>query len=282
MLKTGQKEDISHFKAFIQSQTGIMKISIITICYNNENSIRRTVESVVGQTYDNIEYIVVDGQSTDGTLLALKQYETKIAKIISEPDNGIYDAINKGIKHATGDIVGLIHAGDQLYDNDVVKDIADHFLNNDIDISYGHSKIIGQSGKTVRINISPAFRRRLMYLGWMPSHQSIYVKRSLFDKYGYYSTDYALGDYEWFIRFFSKRDVIIKRIDRFIIKFKTGGVSTANYTKKLKSSSHKKVKQCWEINKIKAPCCVEYLKLARKIPQFLYASLENFGLWAKN
>src|SRR5690625_1165873 len=158
-----------------------IKISIITICYNNEEDIRPTIDSVVNQTYDNIEYIIVDGKSTDNTMGIVDEYSGYIYAIISESDEGMYDAINKGIKVATGDVVGLLHAGDRLYDEQVISSIADHFLSNDIEAMYGHSILVNQDDTPVRVNKSPEFNKSLFKFGWMPSHQSVYLKKDIFD-----------------------------------------------------------------------------------------------------
>ena len=249
-----------------------MRISIITICYNNERDIEPTIESVLNQTYKNIEYILIDGASSDNTLEIINNYKDRVSKIVSEPDKNLYDAINKGIKMATGDIVGLIHAGDRLYDNEVIKKIAKCHLNYKIDISYGNSKLVNSSNKSIRINKSPAYKRSLVRRGWMPSHQSIYAKRNLFEKYGYYRTDLGgIADYEWFIRYFYANGLRIKRIDVFIIKFSLGGMSTSNYSNRLKRDSKNKIKKCWEINGLKPPLSIVYLKWLRKPKQFLLA-----------
>lgn len=192
-----------------------MKTSIITISHNNEKDIRPTLESVVKQTYPNIEYIVVDGASNDNTLKIIQEYGSRITKLISEPDKNLYDAINKGIKMASGDVVGLIHAGDRLYNNQVIEIVARHFQESEIDLSYGHSKIVNQNDTPVRINKSPEYNRSLIRRGWMPSHQSIYVKRDLFEQYGYYRTDLGgAGDYEWFIRYFYANTLRVKRFNQ--------------------------------------------------------------------
>jgi glycosyltransferase len=249
-----------------------MNISIITICRNNERDIRPTLESVVNQTYSNIEYIIVDGASTDNTLSIVNEYQNKIAKIISEPDKGLYDAINKGIKAATGDIVGLIHAGDRLYDNEVIAKIARHFEENDIDISYGNSKIVNEKGLAVRINKSPEYKRNIARWGWMPSHQSIYAKRELFERYGYYNLDlHPSSDYEWFLRYFYFNQLKIKRLDEYIICFSMGGTSTKSYTSRLRSSSKNQIKDCWIVNGKQPPKGIVYYKLIRKIKQFVLA-----------
>lgn len=253
-----------------------MKISIITIAYNNENDIRPTIESVINQTYQNIEYIVIDGDSSDKTLDVINEYKSSISIIISEPDKNLYDAINKGIKVSTGNIVGLVHAGDQLFNNQVVGLIAEHFMHNKIDISYGHSKVIGRKNWPVRINKSPPFKRTLVRHGWMPSHQSIYVRRELFEKLGYYRVDCDyVADYEWFIRFFYLNRPIIKRLDEFIVKFYTGGISTSNYLSKLKKPHRTMINKCWELNGLEPPKRVFYMKWLRKPKQFFLAWIDN-------
>lgn len=251
-----------------------MKISIISIAYNNEKDIKGTLESVINQDYKDIEYIVVDRASTDKTLDIVKSYGNKIAKIISEPDNGIYDAINKGIKQATGDVVGLIHAGDRLYDKSVLSSIASHFENNDIDASYGHSVIVNSNDQPVRINKSPEFKKSLFKKGWMPSHQSIYIKREIFDRLGYYRLDIeGSGDYEFVLRYMYFNDIKIKRLDRFIIKFSMGGTSTSNYARIIRTQKvHIK---CWELNGESPPFYMVPLKLGRKIPQFAKAFMKK-------
>ncbi|MDP2159162.1 MAG: glycosyltransferase family 2 protein [Flavobacterium sp.] len=247
-----------------------MKISIITIAYNNEKDIEKTLQSVCNQIYQDVEYIIVDGNSKDGTLAIVEKYKHKIATIISEPDNGIYDAINKGVRAATGDIVGMIHAGDQLYDTTVLAKIAAHFTAHPIDISYGHSEVITSSSKVLRVNKSPEYKKRLLKFGWMPSHQSIYMKRELFEKYGYYRTDIGgSGDYEFVIRYFYLHDLSVKRLDAFIIKFAMGGLSTSNYHKIL--STQKIHANCWRMNGLEPPFYMIPFKLARKIPQFVRA-----------
>jgi glycosyltransferase len=252
-----------------------MKISIITICFNNEKDIRPTIESVASQTYENIEHIIVDGKSSDKTLDIVKEYENKISTIISEPDKNLYDAINKGIKNATGDVVGLIHAGDRLYDNQVIEKIAVHFNNNNIEILYGHSKIVDNNDKPVRINKSPEYKRSNVSNGWMASHQSIYVRRELFEKLGYYRIDLGgAGDYEWFIRYFYASKLKIKRMDEFIVRFAMGGMSTKSYSSKLKASHKELTKKCWTLNNIKPPLGIVYRKWLRKPQQFILAWLD--------
>lgn len=247
-----------------------MKVSIVTICYNNEKDIRPTIESVVNQTYTNIEYIVIDGASKDDSLKIINEYQDKISKIVSEPDKNLYDAINKGIKMATGDVVGMIHAGDRIHDNDVIKDIADFFERNNPDIIYGHSKIVDEQGKVKRVNKSPEFSKFNVRTGWMPSHQSIYIRRELFEKLGEYDLSlHPVSDYEWFIRYFTASDLIIKRLNRFIVTFSLGGVSTSSYKGYFDEAKKELIRLSWEKNGIKQPFGIYYTKVLRKIPQFV-------------
>ena len=256
----------------------MMKISIVTICFNNEKDIRATIESVLSQTYPNIEYIIKDGGSKDGTLSVVEEYKDRVAKIISEPDKGLYDAINTGIKAATGDVVGLIHAGDRLHDNRVIEDIAKFFDENDVDVMYGHSRIVDSEGKVKRLNKSPDFSKRLVRWGWMASHQSIYAKRDVFEKCGYYTQNVGgSGDYEWFVNVFYKHadGLKIKLNDRYIVAFSLGGQSTVNISSRVKKKNRGILKQCWINNGLKPPFALPYRKFYWTIRQFVLAKLSK-------
>lgn len=250
-----------------------MKISIITICYNSEADIRETIESVTAQRYENIEYIVVDGNSSDNTMNIIKEYSDSITKIISEPDEGMYDAINKGIRHSSGDVVGLIHAGDRLFNDSVAGKIAHHFSANDIDAMYGHSILVDKDDRPFRVNKSPEYRKNLMKRGWMPSHQSVYIRRDKLSKLGLYRLDLGgSADYEFVLRYFYLNDLKIKRLDDFILRFAIGGRSTSNYRNTLLLSQKRHIK-AWEINGKKPPLYFIPLKLGRKVKQFFLAAI---------
>lgn len=248
-----------------------LKISIITISYNNEKDIRATIESVINQNYDNIEYIVVDGESSDNTMKIVGEYANSIQTIISEQDQGMYNAINKGLKLATGDVIGLIHAGDRLFDNNVIAKIAEHFKINNIEAMYGHSMLVNEEDKPVRINKSPKFKKSLFKAGWMPSHQSVYIKREIFEKFGYYREDFGgSGDYEFILRYFYCGDLKIKRLDEFILRFSMGGRSTSNYHERLLKSQKKHI-DAWKVNGLTPPLYFVPFKLIRKVKQFYLA-----------
>ena len=253
----------------------MIKVSIVTICYNNERDIRATLESVVHQTYPNIEYIVIDGASKDNSLSIINEYKDKISILVSEPDHGMYEALNKGFSRATGDVIGMIHAGDRLYNDGVIARIAEFYeKNTEVDISYGNSIIVDAKDVVRRVNISPNYSPRLPYRGWMPSHQSIYCRKKVFDIAGYYRTDQGGGgDYEWFVRTFVKHkdEFNIKAINEFIIKFSLGGQSTTNYSKKISSSRIKRIRANWTMNGLKPPFALVLKMFARKIKQFVLA-----------
>lgn len=255
-----------------------MKVSIITICFNNEKDIRETLESVINQTYPNIEYIIKDGGSSDGTLAIVDEYRDHMSTVISSKDNGLYDAINTGIKVATGDVVGLIHAGDRLYDKNVIADIARFFEENDVDVMYGHSRVVDANETTKRLNISPEFSKRIVRSGWMASHQSIYAKRYVFEKYGYYTQNVGgSGDYEWFVNVFYKHadELKIKLNDRYIVRFSLGGQSTVDLSSRVQKKNRNVLKQCWINNGLKPPFALPYRKFYWTMRQFIMAKVRK-------
>ena len=254
-----------------------MKISIVTICFNNECDIRETIESVLSQTYQDIEYIIKDGGSTDGTMAIVKEYRERISKVISAPDEGLYDALNQGLQAATGDVVGMIHAGDQLHDIHVLEDIAHFFETNDVEVMYGNSRVVNVEGKTVRINKSPEYSKRLVRWGWMASHQSIYVRREVLERFGYYSMNVGgSGDYEWFVKYFYKHadEIHIKRNNRFIIRFSLGGQSTKSKRARVGKKNRDILRQCWLNNGLKPPVALPYRKFFWTLRQFVLAKME--------
>jgi len=252
-------------------------ISIITISFNNEADIEPTLQSVALQDYPNIEYIVVDGASTDGTLEIIDRYRNVIDKVISESDDGMYEAINKGIKIARGEIIGLIHAGDRLYSSNIVSCIAEQFDTQDIEAIYGHSVHVDSNDHVVRVNRSPTFSRGVIRRGWMPSHQSIYMKKSLIDQNGDYRTDLGgNGDYEFFIRHFYKFPIRVVRLNEFVIRFALGGSSTTSYHRIF--HRQKIHADCWRLNGLSPPALLIPLKLARKVPQFIRGFMRRAGL----
>lgn len=185
-----------------------MKISIITVCYNSATTIEKTILSVASQTYKNIEYIVVDGNSKDNTLGIIENHEDTISNWISEPDKGLYDAMNKGIDLATGDLIGILNSDDTFNSNTVIEEIANFHTQNNIEASVGNILQHKENGNVVRIYSSRFWKPEKLRIGFMPPHPSIYFKRELFDKLGKYDLGFKIGaDYELITRFFLKNNI---------------------------------------------------------------------------
>ncbi|RRS30905.1 MAG: family 2 glycosyl transferase [Epsilonproteobacteria bacterium (ex Lamellibrachia satsuma)] len=205
-----------------------MKISIITSVYNNKETIAEAIESVLSQTYDNIEYIVVDGASADGTMDVIKQYADKITTFVSEPDNGIYDGLNKGVALATGDVVGFLHSDDLFEDEHVVAKIAEAFQESKADSIYGDLTYVSKedTSKVVRFWKSGIFSINKLKRGWMPPHPTFYVKREVYEKYGAFDTSFKIAaDYDSILRFLGKEKISTHYIPEVLIKMRVGGAS---------------------------------------------------------
>lgn len=213
-----------------------MKISIITATYNSEATIRDTLESVNAQTYPHIEHIIVDGNSKDNTLEIVKKYGKRVSLIISEPDKGIYDAMNKGIKAATGDVIGILNSDDFFTSDNVISAIVFAFENNDIDAVYGDVHYVNPENlnKCVRYYSSAVFKPSLFKFGLMPAHPSFYVKRSCYEKYGLYSLDYKIAsDFDLLIRFLYTHKIKYRYLKKDFVTMRTGGASTKNLNSRM-------------------------------------------------
>ena len=181
-----------------------MKISIITVCFNASRTIEQTIISVLTQTYQNIEYIIIDGASVDGSIGIIEKYSSKIHEFISEPDNGMYDALNKGIKLATGDIIGILNSDDSFCNDNILNLVACNFNEIlELDAVIGDVAFINKNNKIFRQCSAKNWDISKFKYGNMPPHPSFYCKKSCFNKYGYYNTNFKIaGDFELFIRFF--------------------------------------------------------------------------------
>lgn len=207
-----------------------MKISIITVCYNSAKTIEKTFQSVQNQTYKNLEYIVIDGGSKDTTLEIVNNYKNLVSQCISEPDKGLYDAMNKGIRLATGDIVGILNSDDIFTENHVLEDIANFHSENTIDASVGNIIQFNDTGKTVRKYSAKNWRPEKLKIGFMPPHPSIFFKRGLFEKYGKYHLDFVSGaDYELIVRFFLKHHISWRFSNITTTAMLRGGISSTGF-----------------------------------------------------
>lgn len=207
-----------------------MKITIITVCYNSVATLERTILSVANQNYIDIEYIVVDGNSKDGTLDLIKNYQDKITHWISEPDKGLYDAMNKGIALATGDLIGILNSDDTFYTTNVVAEIANFHKQNSIDASVGNIIQHHENGKIVRKYSSKYWTPDKLKIGFMPPHPSIFLKASLFATYGNYVLGFKIGsDYELITRFFLKNKISWKYSGITTTSMLVGGLSSSGH-----------------------------------------------------
>lgn len=214
-------------------------ISIITATYNSAKTISDTIKSVLCQTNKDFEYIIVDGGSTDETIDIVKSYESEFSgrlKWVSEKDEGIYDAMNKGIKMASGDIIGILNSDDYYTSDDILHTIADAFKCQNVDAIYGDIHFIkdGVPDKCVRYYSSRLFSPFWLRFGFMPAHPSFYCKREVFDKSGLYRLDYKIGsDYEMMVRLFRKHKISSRYIPKDFVTMRTGGASNSNLQSRL-------------------------------------------------
>lgn len=205
-----------------------MKVSIITICYNSAHSIADAINSVVSQTYPDIEYIVVDGKSKDNTPEIVKSFGSKVAKFVSEPDKGIYDALNKGIRMATGDIVGFMHSDDLFADNQVIEKVVKLFKEKKTDCIYGDLQYVykADTSKVLRYWKSGKYTRNKLRFGWMPPHPTLYIKREVYEKYGDFDIQFKIAaDYDSMLRFLGKYRISAAYLPEVMVKMRVGGAS---------------------------------------------------------
>ncbi|MCD8045488.1 MAG: glycosyltransferase [Clostridiales bacterium] len=216
-----------------------MKISLITVTYNSEKTLADTIESVLNQTYTNIEYIIIDGNSTDKTVDLIKRYEPLFhgrMRWISEKDNGLYDAMNKGIKLASGDLVGIINSDDFYHRSDVIGKVVETIQDNDVDVVFGDVRFVDPDdlSKTKRYYSSRKFTVNKFRFGFMPAHPTFFTYKRFFEKFGYYKLNYKIAaDFELLVRFLYTHQLTYKYIPLDFMKMRLGGVSTASINSNL-------------------------------------------------
>ena len=251
-----------------------MKVSIVTIVYNNCACIADCLRSVQSQTYYNIEHIVIDGDSTDGTQEQIAPFRDRLAYYVSEKDTGLYDALNKGIRQATGDIIGILHSDDLYYETDTIQKIVDTFMNSDADIVYAHGLYVEQKNivKVKRVFPSKPFRERYLPLGWVPLHTTMYVRREVYDNYGLYDTQYDIAsDYEITLRWLTNRKIKTRFLNYCVVKMRFGGKSTSVNLQKKKSLEDLRIIKMYKLH----GAYTLFLKIARKIPQYIIPFILN-------
>ena len=210
-------------------------VSIITIVLNNVKYIRDAIQSVLAQDYPNIEYLVIDGGSKDGTVEIIKEYKSHISKLFSEPDEGLYDALNKGIRNASGQIIGILHSDDVFTDQSVISDMVSELINKEAELVFSDLVIVnGRTGMIFRYYMAHYFMPFLLRTGWVPPHPTCFMKKELFDEFGLYSTDYVIaGDFDFLIRMFFSRSINWNYYSRVTVKMRTGGISSSGINSKI-------------------------------------------------
>ncbi len=209
-----------------------MKISIITVAFNAARTIADTLESVAAQTHPEIEHIVVDGSSTDGTLEIIERHGKHVARLISEPDHGIYDAMNKGLGLATGEVIGFLNADDVYADSGVLERVSAIMAKEGLDALFGDAEFVSPArpNQPLRRYRSDRFRPERIAWGWMPAHPTLFLKRSVFERFGLFRTDYRIaGDFELVARIFHSGTLIYRHVPEVLVRMQTGGISTGGW-----------------------------------------------------
>jgi glycosyltransferase involved in cell wall biosynthesis len=216
-----------------------MKISIITAVRNNRDTIADALESLLAQTHRDMELIVIDGNSTDGTREVLARYADRLAILVSEPDSGTYDALNKGVQRATGDVIGFLHADDLLADNTVLARIASVFADTTTDGSYGDLLYVGKQdvSHVIRYWRSCDFKPSLLAKGWMPPHPTLYLRRAVYQRFGGFDTAFRIAaDYDFMLRILKSGELRMTYIPQVLVKMRVGGVSNRSLANLLRKS----------------------------------------------
>lgn len=244
------------------------QISIITVAYNAEQTIRNCLDSICMQSVMP-EHIIIDGNSVDNTLGIIQQYDNHFIKVISEPDDGIYDAMNKGLTRAKGDIVGFLNADDYYPEEDTLTYIKKVFNTSQIEACYGDLHYVDSknTNKIIRNWRSGAFDQKKFYWGWMPPHPTFFVRKSVYEKFGMFNLDLgSAADYELMLRFIVRYKIKVAYISEVLVKMRLGGASNASLKKRL--AANRMDREAWRVNGLTPYPWTIPLKPFRKIPQY--------------
>jgi glycosyltransferase len=245
-------------------------VSIITPVFNGENTIEFTIKSVLNQSYPNTEYIIVDGRLTDRTVEIINRYKDRITKFVSEPDRGVYDGMNKGIKLASGEIVGILNSDDVYADDKVIKRVVAEMTRKNADVCWGDLVYVDakNTDKVIRFWKSSEYREGKFKKGWMPPHPTFFVRRWVYKRYGYFNLDFKIAaDYELMLRFLEKYKVKSCYIPQVLVKMRIGGKSNKNIFNIIKANIE--CYKAWKINGLKINPLRIFLKPLSKLPQYL-------------
>ncbi len=246
-----------------------MKVSIITIAYNAAETIEETIRSVISQDYPDVEYIVIDGASQDRTLEIAEKFRSEIHKIISEPDEGIYDAMNKGLRCATGDLIGILNADDVYANNKVISRVVERIKRDKTDACYADLEYVSRenSEKVIRYWKSDAYSKTSFLKGWMPPHPTFFLTREMYFKYGVYRTTLrSSADYELMLRMLYKFEIKASYLPEVTVRMKVGGQSNVSVRNRLKANKEDRL--AWKLNGLKPEALTFMMKPLRKITQF--------------
>jgi glycosyltransferase involved in cell wall biosynthesis len=247
-----------------------LKVTIITVTYNAEKYLDDCIRSVLAQTYSNIEYLIIDGGSKDGTVQLIRSYESHITRWISEKDAGMYDALNKGMRLATGDVIGILNSDDILHDPNVIEKLVDKFEQEKTDAIYGDLVYVeaDNTDRIIRAWKGQSYKRNRFRWGWMPAHPTFYVKRSVVEQYGGYLLDFSsAADYEWMSRLLYLHQVSASYLPQCIVRMRTGGQS--NVTWKARWKANRNDRRSMAKNGIPLPALASFLKPLRKLIQYI-------------
>lgn len=248
-----------------------MKVSIITATYNSEKTLRDTIESVMSQDYSDIEYIIVDGKSKDHTLDIVQEYRNRIATVVSEPDKGIYDAMNKGIRLATGDLIGILNSDDFFIDAHVISQIVEAF-EEEPSLEGVHANLYyvkqDEPSKVVRHWVSSEYKPGSFFKGWHPAHPTLYLRREVYQKYGLFDLNFPLAaDFELMLRLFECKRIRTRYLDFTMIRMRLGGATSKDY-----SNLKKNTRECiraFQCNNLKVPLLYPFYRLLPKLLQYM-------------
>lgn len=246
-----------------------MKISIITATYNSSATVRDTLESVRTQDFPDIEHLIIDGASKDNTLSIVKEYP-HVSRIISEKDAGIYDAMNKGIKHATGDVIGILNSDDIYVDGKVISKVMMAFSDPLTDVVYADLQYVkyGDLNSVTRTWRSGSFSKRKFFYGWMPPHPTFFVRKQIYDTAGNFNCSLrSAADYEFMLRVLVKFDHNVHYIPEVLVKMRTGGMSNASFCHRMRAN--REDREAWRLNNIKPYFFTIPFKPLRKVLQFI-------------
>ena len=245
------------------------KISIITVAFNSVKTIQDTIESILLQDYKNIEYIVIDAGSSDGTVEIIKSFGDKITYFISESDHGIYDGMNKGIKAASGDLIGILNSDDFYPNSFILSNVAKTFVDSECDAVYGDLVYVRDydKNKIVRYWQAGAYSALKIKNGWMLPHPTFFVKKSIYNRFGLYNTELKrAADYEMILKLLYKQNISVKYIPMILVNMRMGGASNSSLRNRIRANKEDGL--AWTKNQLNKPTFIRIKKPLQKIRQF--------------